>query len=174
MLSLLGIPVRPEFGSLSSGPGAGEVTLLIKTEHSGVDRATQQFRFVITPFLDGEALGYDASFDRPNYVSRTFESLTVSGLMPGQSYTFRATAMNIYGTSESTNSSLGVIAGIGKSNCMIRISKVFVFYIHNYTVTTKNNAGVIGGAVGGGVAVIIAIFGILIVLLVLLHLNRGG
>ena len=104
MLSLLGIPFRPEFGSLSSGLGTGEVTLLIKTEYSGVDRATQQFRFVITPFLDGEALGYDASFDRPNYVSGTFESLTVSGLMPGQSYTFRATAVNIYGTSKPSNS----------------------------------------------------------------------
>ena len=104
MLSLLGIPVRPEFGSLSSGPGAGEVTLLIKTEYSGVNRATQQFRFIITPFLAGEELGYDVSFDRPNYVNGAFESLSVSGLMPGQSYTFRATAVNIYGTSKPNNS----------------------------------------------------------------------
>ena len=112
LLSLLGIPVRPEFGSLSSGPGAGEVMLLIRTEHSGVNSATQQFRFVITPFLDGEELDYSVSFARPNYVSGAFESLTVSGLMPGQSYTFRATAVNIYGASEPTNSSL-VIAGTG-------------------------------------------------------------
>ena len=104
LLSLLGIPVRPEFGSLSSGPGAGEVTLLIKTEYSGVNRATQQFRFIITPFLAGEELGYDVSFDRPNYVNGAFESLSVSGLMPGQSYTFRATAVNIYGTSKPNNS----------------------------------------------------------------------
>ena len=171
LLSLLGIPVRPEFGSLLSGPGAGEVTLLIKTEYSGVDRATQQFRFVITPFLDGEELDYSVSFARPNYVSEAFESLTVSGLMPGQSYTFRATAMNIYGTSESTNSSL-VIAGIGRSNCMILISKSLLS--STFTVVTKNNAGIIGGAVGGVMAVIIAIVGILIVLLVLLHLNRGS
>ena len=125
LLSLLGmIPVRPEFGSLLSGPGAGEVTLLIKTEHSGVDRATQQFRFVITPFLDGEELDYSVSFARPNYVSGAFESLTVSGLMPGQSYTFRATAVNIYGASEPTDSSM-VIGGTGPgmSICVLFISK---------------------------------------------------
>ena len=130
LLSLLGIPVRPEFGSLSSGPGTGEVTLLIKTEYSGVDRATQQFRFVITPFLDGEGLDYSVSFDRSNYVSGTFESLTVSGLMPGQSYTFRATAVNIYGTSESTNSSM-VTAETGPSNT---ISKLNNTHLPNFFV----------------------------------------
>ena len=117
VLGFLGIPVKPDFGSLSSGPGTGEVTLLVKTEHSGVDRATQQFRFTITPILDGKMLNYSISFERPNYVSGTFESLTVGGLMPGQSYTFHATAVNSFGTSEVANSS-SVIAG---SSCIIRL-----------------------------------------------------
>ena len=143
-----------------------------------MDRATQQFRFVITPFLDGEELDYSVSFARPNYVSEAFESLTVSGLMPGQSYTFRATAVNIYGASEPTDSSL-MTAGTGPSS--ITISKFNNIHLPNFfclpaiaTVATKDNAGIIGGAVGGLVAVIIAIVGILIVLLVLLHLNRGS
>ena len=102
---LLGIPVSPEFESLLTGPGAGEVTLLIKTEYSGVNRATQEFQFVIVPVLDGEELDYirRVSFDRPNYVSGASESLSVSGLISEQSYTFRATAVNIYGTSGPTN-----------------------------------------------------------------------
>ena len=105
-------------------------------------------------------------------MSGAFESLTVSGLMPGQSYTFRATAVNIYGASESINSSM-VIAGIGMLNRIIFIAKSFLSSTFT-VVTLKNNGGIIGGAVGGVVAVIIAIVGILIVLLVLLHLNRGS
>ena len=112
-LILLSVPVKPDFGSLSSGPGAGEVTLLVKTEHSGVDRATQQFRFTITPVLDGEVLDYSISFERPNYLSGTFESLTVGGLTPGQSYTFHARAVNSFGNSEVANSS-SMIAGRGQ------------------------------------------------------------
>ena len=125
---LLGIPVSPEFESLLTGPGAGEVTLLIKTEYSGVNRATQEFQFVIIPVLDGEELDYRITFDRPNYVSGASESLSVSGLISEQSYTFRATAVNIYGISRPTNSSL-VIAGTGMLNynvmyTMINIPKV--------------------------------------------------
>ena len=115
----LGRPVKPDFGSLSSGPGDGEVTLLVKTEHSGVDRATQQFRFTITPILDGEGLDYSISFECPDYVSGTFESLTLSGLIPGQSYTFHATAVNSFGTSEVANSS-SVIAG-NRMACVIKL-----------------------------------------------------
>ena len=174
---LLGIPVSPEFESLLTGPGAGEVTLLIKTEYSGVNRATQEFQFVIVPVLDGEELDYRVSFDRPNYVSGASESLTISGLMPGQSYTFRATAVNIYGTSGPTNSSL-VIAGTGMLNCMYILYDMhpqsFVFYLHTIIIVTKNSAGIIGGAVGGALTVIIAVVILTAVVLVLSHLNRSG
>ena len=175
---LLGIPVSPEFESLLTGPGAGEVTLLIKTEYSGVNRATQEFQFVIIPVLDGEELDYRITFDRPNYVSGASESLSVSGLISEQSYTFRATAVNIYGISRPTNSSL-VIAGTGMLNynvmyTMINIPKVFVFHSYYIIIVKKNSAGIIGGAVGGALTVIIAVVILTAVVLVLSHLNRSG
>ena len=43
-------------------------------------------------------------FSFPNYQSGMFELVSVVGLKEGESYSFRATAMNIYGTSGAANS----------------------------------------------------------------------
>ena len=99
----IGVPRESQFGDVNSGPGAGEVTLEVKTVASGVDNPSQGFRFIITPVLDGEVLD-PIPFDSFEYQSGTFESITVSGLEPGRTYSFSATAMNTFGTSSSTNS----------------------------------------------------------------------
>lgn len=99
-----GVPRDPQFGdSIVSGPGSGEVTLEIKTIASGVDDPNQEFRFVITPVLDGEILD-PIRFDFPNYQSGVLESISVNGLEPGKSYTFSVTAMNRFGMSGPANS----------------------------------------------------------------------
>ena len=106
----IGVPRESQFGDMNSGPATGEVTLEVKTVTSGVDNQNQDFRFIITPVLDGEDLD-PIPFDSFEYHSGTFESITVSGLEPGRTYSFSATAMNVYGTSSSTNSPL-VSAGM--------------------------------------------------------------
>ena len=94
-----GVSRDPQFGdSIVSGPGSGEVTLEIKTIASGVDHPNQEFRFVITPVLDGKILD-PIQFDFPNYQSGVLVSISVNGLEPGKSYTFSATAMNMFGVS---------------------------------------------------------------------------
>lgn len=93
----------PQFGELLSGPGAGDVTIEIKTIASGVNNPSQGFRFIITPLLDYDILER-VEFAFPDYQSGMFESVTVVGLKEGESYSFSAIAMNIYGTSGVTNS----------------------------------------------------------------------
>ena len=83
---------------MASGPRSGEVTLEIKTVASGVNNPDQEFRFVITPEIDGDTLN-PIRFDFPNYQSGVLESITVRGLEQGRSYIFIATAMNNFGES---------------------------------------------------------------------------
>ena len=106
-----GLPAMPTFGELISGPGAGEVAILIKTVASGVEDPSQVFWFVITPYTDtteGETVPHLI----PNYQSGTFEMIIVSGLDQGERYRFNATAANAFGTSEVATSNF-VTAGIG-------------------------------------------------------------
>ena len=93
----------PTFGILTSGPRAGEITIQIKTVASGVDRVDHRFRFVITPVL-GSMTQTEQQFDFFNYRSGEFVSILVGGLEKGRSYTFSATATNIFGTSDQTSS----------------------------------------------------------------------
>ena len=88
---------------MQPGSRIGEVTLEIKTVASGINDQNQAFRFVITPVLDGDVLD-PISYDKFDYMSGVLESITVSGLEPGRGYTFSATAMNIFGTSDAANS----------------------------------------------------------------------
>ena len=99
----LGVPREPQFGDVEPGSRVGEITLEIKTVASGVGSASQRFQFIITPVLDGNILD-PISYDKFDYQSGEFESVTVTGLEPGRSYTFSATAMNIFGMSGATNS----------------------------------------------------------------------
>ena len=88
---------------MTSGPNPGEVTIQIKTIASGVDHPSQGFQFNIIPVRNGIE-GNVREFPRGNYQSGEFETLVVRELEQGQSYTFSATAMNFYGTSEVQNS----------------------------------------------------------------------
>ena len=101
----------PMFGELLPGPGAGEVTVTIKTVASGVEDPSQVFWFVITPYTDtteGETVPHLI----PNYQSGTFESMIVSGLEQGERYRFNATAVNMFGASQVVTSNF-ITAGIG-------------------------------------------------------------
>ena len=98
-----GVPMMPEFGPPRSGPAIGQVTLLIKTDASGVNDVDQGFQFVITLVLDGDQLN-SISYPFPRYESGTLESIAISGLEQGKSYTFSATAVNRFGSSTPTNS----------------------------------------------------------------------
>ena len=86
-----------------SGPGAGEVTLRISTTGSGVSLPIHRFAFVITPVL-GDDRQDSITFERPNYRSGAIEEIMIGGLERGSVYSFSATAMNIFGESESANS----------------------------------------------------------------------
>ena len=83
----------------------------IGTPASGVNSAAQEFAFIITPVLGGERLE-SMKYNRSNYISGRFEAIVVSGLMGDTVYTFSATAMNTFGTSESSRISPQVTAGM--------------------------------------------------------------
>ena len=98
-----GVPAVPMIRDVTSGPGAGQVTVEIRTVASGVDNPEQDFQFVITPDLGG--VNQDSrSFPRPTYESGQYIALPVDGLKQGSVYTFSATATNIFGASESATS----------------------------------------------------------------------
>ena len=63
--------------------------------------------FVLVPILDGFP-GNELRYPRPDYESGiyiyTLETIVISNLSPGQSYTFIATAMNFFGISSLANS----------------------------------------------------------------------
>ena len=108
-----GQPALPQFGDLMSGPQEGEVTIQIKTVASGIDSnsTSWQFQFNIVPVLSGVE-GEKREFVRNDYVSGTFEIVTITDLEPGKSYAFSATAVNCFGTSETAHSAF-VTAGMG-------------------------------------------------------------
>ena len=95
---------------MTPGVNEREVTIQIKTVASGVDSASRQFQFNIFPVLCGVE-GERREFVRNDYVSGTFETVTITDLEPGESYTFSATAVKSYGTSETANSGF-VTAGM--------------------------------------------------------------
>ena len=102
-INFQGVPAQPSFGELTPGPNPGEVTIQIKTVASGVDSPSQGFQFNIIPVQNGNE-GNVREFPRGNYQSGEFETLVVRELEQGQHYTFSATAMNFYGTSDVQNS----------------------------------------------------------------------
>ena len=103
----IGVPAPPQFGDLITGPNSGVITVQIKTVASGVDSPNQDFRFNITPVLAG--IGQPGkTFNFPRYVSGQFVSIAVDQLQPGASYTFSATAINIFGNSTPANSPVQV------------------------------------------------------------------
>ena len=108
------------FGDLISGPDAGEITAVIGTTASGVDNPSQAFWFVITPVLDGVE-GDSIPYLFLNYLSGIFETIVVSGLEEGKSYTFNATSMNFFGSSEPVTSA-SVLAG---KECSIYTLKLY-------------------------------------------------
>lgn len=93
-----------------SGPNAGEVTFQIKTVASGVIESSQGFRLIIVPVLGG-VLGRKQEKSFPSYQSNTFVSITVGDLEQGESYTFSATATNVFGDSTPAHSG-PVFAGV--------------------------------------------------------------
>ena len=101
----------PMFGDLLYGPGAGEVTVTIKTVASGVEDTSQVFWFVITPHTDTTE-GNTVPHFIPNYQSGTFETIIVGGLEQGEEYRFNATAANMFGASQVATSNF-ITAGIG-------------------------------------------------------------
>ena len=98
-----GVPAAPQFGDLTPGPNSGVITVQIKTVASGVNQPNQNFSFNITPFLTGNKQP-ERIYKFPNYMSGEFVSIAVGQLEPGGSYTFSATAMNIFGNSTSAPS----------------------------------------------------------------------
>ena len=93
-----------------SGPGAGEVTVMIKTVASGVEDPSQVFWFVITPIRD-DVMGQSTSYFSRNYKRGQFIKVVMDGLDPGETYVFNATATNVFGHSESVTSD-NILAGI--------------------------------------------------------------
>lgn len=94
-----------------SGPNTGEVAVTIKTVASGVNSSQHQFRFIITPIVDGiDSEKIDFPF--PDYQSGQFETLVIRGLQPGKIYIFSGVAANIFGRSESVYSPSILIEGL--------------------------------------------------------------
>ena len=119
----LGHPRSPEFGELISGPGAGEVTIMIKTVASGLSDSDRGFRFVLTPVLNNIELDI-RSYSFPEYTSGQFETILVTDLQERMFYTFIATAMNSLGSSGLANSSQ---VQAGECACMHECVCVCVF-----------------------------------------------
>ena len=99
----VGVPAAPQFGELTPGPNPGVITVQIKTVASGINQPNQNFSFNTTPFLAGNKQP-ERIYEFPNYMSGQFVSIAVGQLEPGASYTFSATAMNIFGNSTSAPS----------------------------------------------------------------------
>ena len=99
-MTFIGIPATPIFGNLTSGRSPGEVTIQIKTIASGVSSTSQGFQFNIIPVLIRDRVQERSrGFIRTEYQSGEFETINVGDLEQGQTYTFKATAMNFFGTS---------------------------------------------------------------------------
>ena len=105
IMFVIGRPSMPKFGDLVSGPNGGEITATILTFVSGIDNHSDVFWFVVTPILDGIEAKVSTQHLALHYQSNTSETIIVSGLVGGQSYVLKATATNIFGSSQATLSS---------------------------------------------------------------------
>ena len=92
-----------------SGPGTGQVTMIVKTASSGT---SQGFHFTVTPVLDG-AERESRKYFFPGYQNGTFVTILVEGLKQGQSYQFSVAVANSFGASLPTLSVV-ISAGVGK------------------------------------------------------------
>ena len=78
---MLGVPITPQFGVLTTGPSSGVITVQTKTVSSGVDMPVQEFNFRITPALIAGGIRQpERQFDFPNYMSGQFVSIAVDNL----------------------------------------------------------------------------------------------
>lgn len=113
-LNNIGRPAIPEFGDLISGPNTGEISVTLKTSSAGINRQSSSdfevFWFMVTAVHKG-AGGANISHLSMNYQSGTFETVIISGLEEGESYTLNATAVNVYGRSQVATSA-SITAGI--------------------------------------------------------------
>ena len=108
---ITGRPAPPEFGNLTLGPNAGEITIEIRTIASGIDNNSQVLGFIITPIIDGVS-GESMPHLVTKYESGRFETVVISGLMAERSYVLNVTATNLFGSSEAvTSSGIEVLAG---------------------------------------------------------------
>ena len=98
-----GVPAAPQFGELTTGPYSGVITMRIKTVASGISQPDQDFHFNIIPVFAFNKQP-ERIYEFPNYMSGQLVSIAVGQLEPGESYTFSATAVNIFGSSTSANS----------------------------------------------------------------------
>ena len=101
----------PNFGTLLSGPNAGEVAVMMKTIASGVNSSQHRFRFIITPIAAGIA-GEEVHFPFPDYQSGQFETILVQGLQQGKNYIFSGVAASIFGRSEPAYSTSIFLEGL--------------------------------------------------------------
>ena len=101
----------PNFGTLMSGPNAGEVAVMIKTVASGVNSSQHRFRFIITPIASG-ITGEEMDFPFPDYQSGQFETILVQGLQRGKNYIFSGVSANIFGRSEAAYSASILLEGL--------------------------------------------------------------
>ena len=83
---------------------------MIKCRASGIDNIDSEvFGFVVTPVLDG-VRGESVAHVSLDYQSGQVETLVISGLVEGESYTLVAMATNLFGNSQEVTSN-AVIAG---------------------------------------------------------------
>ena len=83
---------------------------MIKCRASGIDNIDSEvFGFVVTPVLDG-VRGERVAHVSLAYQSGQVETLVISGLVEGESYTLVAMATNLFGNSQEVTSD-AVIAG---------------------------------------------------------------
>ena len=93
-----------------SGLSAGEITITVMTPTSGINgQFSGIFWFVITPVHE-RTKGDSVPHLFLSYQSGTFETIVIDGLEEGASYTFNATATNIYGSSQAATS-VSILAG---------------------------------------------------------------
>ena len=126
-ITIIGLPTTPEFGDLISGPNAGEITITLKTKSSGIsDHSSEVFWFVVIPVHEG-IRGESVSHLSMNYQSDTLESVVISGLAEGESYTLNATATNVYGSSQ-VATSISITAGIFPCGKLLVVKSLQLLY----------------------------------------------
>ena len=125
-----------------SGPNAGEITIIVMTAASGINgQFSGLFWFVITPVHEG-INGDNIPHLSLNYQSGTFETIIIDKLKEGESYTFNATATNVYGSSQAAIS-VSILAGDILCTIIIifepttYLKETLIFMNSNYFVEEK-------------------------------------